>query len=55
VCDQETSKARRLKPANGLWKIQPKWVVTPGKQKNKKELLQMAGGSDQISDFGFDI
>jgi len=20
VCDQETSKTRRLKPANGLWK-----------------------------------
>jgi len=23
VCDQETSKTRRLKAANGLWKIQP--------------------------------
>jgi hypothetical protein len=23
VCDQETSKTRRLKPATGLWKIQP--------------------------------
>jgi hypothetical protein len=22
VCDQETSKTRRLKPATGLWKIQ---------------------------------
>jgi hypothetical protein len=22
----------RLKPATGLWKIQPQWVVTPGKQ-----------------------
>jgi hypothetical protein len=32
VCDQETSKTRRLKPATGLWKIQPQWVVTPGKQ-----------------------
>jgi hypothetical protein len=32
VCDQETSNARRLKPATGLWKIQPQWVVTPGKQ-----------------------
>jgi hypothetical protein len=30
VCDQETSKTRRLKPAIGLWKIQPQWVVTPG-------------------------
>jgi hypothetical protein len=32
VCDQETSKMRRLKPAIRLWKIQPQWVVTPGKQ-----------------------
>jgi hypothetical protein len=36
VCDQETSKTRRLKPATGLWKIQPQWVVTPGKQTNKQ-------------------
>jgi hypothetical protein len=36
VCDQETSKRRRLKPATGLWKIQPQWVVTPGKQTNKQ-------------------
>jgi hypothetical protein len=35
VCDQETSKTRRLKPATGLWKMQPQWVVTPGKQTNK--------------------
>jgi hypothetical protein len=34
VFDQETSKTRRLKPAIGLWKIQPQWVVTPGKQTN---------------------
>ena len=33
VCDQETSKTRRLKPATGLWKIQPQWVVTAGKQR----------------------
>jgi hypothetical protein len=32
VCDQETSKTRRLKPATGLWKMHPQWVVTPGKQ-----------------------
>ena len=32
VCDQETSKTRRLKPVTGLLKIQPQWVVTPGKQ-----------------------
>jgi len=24
VCDQKTSRMRRLKPATGLWKIQPK-------------------------------
>jgi len=34
VCDQETSNTRRLKPATWLWKIQPQWVVTPGKQTN---------------------
>ena len=44
VCDQETSKTRRLKPATGLWKIQPQWVVTPRKQqlfthlRNRKSL-----------------
>ena len=32
VCDQETSKTRRLKPATGLWKIRPQWGVTPEKQ-----------------------
>jgi len=32
VSDQEPSKTRRLKPATGLWKIQPRWVVTVGKQ-----------------------
>jgi hypothetical protein len=32
VCDQETSKTRRIKPATGLWKIQPRWVITPRKQ-----------------------
>jgi hypothetical protein len=34
VCDQETLKTRRLKPTTRLWKIQPQWVVTPGKQTN---------------------
>jgi hypothetical protein len=34
MCEQETSKTRRLKPATGLWKIQPQWVVTPRKQTN---------------------
>jgi hypothetical protein len=32
VCDQGTSRMRRLKPATGLWKIQPQCVVTPRKQ-----------------------
>jgi len=36
VCDQETSLTRRLKPATGLWKIQPQWFVTAGKQTNKQ-------------------
>jgi hypothetical protein len=35
VCDQETSKTRKLKSATGLWKKQPQWVVMPGKQTNK--------------------
>jgi hypothetical protein len=39
VCDQETSKKRRLKPATGLWKIQPQWVVTPGKQTKRNITL----------------
>ena len=34
VCDQDTSKMRRLNHATGLYKIQPQWVVTPGKQTN---------------------
>jgi hypothetical protein len=38
VCDQETSKTMRLKPATGLWKIQPQWVVTPGKQTNNNSV-----------------
>jgi hypothetical protein len=38
VCDQETSKTRRLKPATGLWKIQPQWVVTPIKQTNNAQI-----------------
>ena len=38
VCDQKTLKTRRLKPATGLWKIQPQWVVTPRKQTNKQSL-----------------
>jgi hypothetical protein len=36
VCDQETSKTRRLKPAAGLRKIQPQCVVMPGKQQQQQ-------------------
>jgi hypothetical protein len=42
MCDQETSKTRRLKPATGLWKIQSKWVVTPGKQQQQADTLHPA-------------
>jgi len=37
VCDQETARMRRLKPATGLWKIQPKGVITPRKQTTNKQ------------------
>jgi hypothetical protein len=43
VCDQETSKTRRLKPATGLWKIQAQWVVTPGKQTNDRGTCRLLG------------
>ena len=36
VCDQETSKTRRLKHATGLSKYKPQWVVTSGKTNNIK-------------------
>jgi hypothetical protein len=35
VCDEETSKTRRLTPATGLWKMQRQWFVSPGKQTKK--------------------
>jgi hypothetical protein len=35
VCDQETSRMMRLKPATGLWKYNQS-VVTSGKQTNKQ-------------------
>jgi len=34
VCDQETSKNEEAKAHYRAVKIQPKWVVTPGKQTN---------------------
>jgi hypothetical protein len=37
VCDQETSKTRRLKARYRAVKIQPQWVVTAGKQTNNKQ------------------
>ena len=36
VYDLATSNTRKLKPATGLRKIQPQWVVTSGKQTNKR-------------------
>jgi hypothetical protein len=33
-------KTRRLKPATRLWKIQPQWVVTPGKQKTDTQNMK---------------
>jgi len=35
VCDQETSKNEETKARYRAVKIQPQWVVTPGKQTNK--------------------
>ena len=35
VCDQETSYARRLKPARGLQNTKPQWVVAQGEKKSK--------------------
>jgi hypothetical protein len=46
VCDQETSKTRRLKPATGLWKIQPQRVVKPGKQTTNKLLSHNVNKQD---------
>jgi hypothetical protein len=46
VYDQETSKTRRLKPATGLWKIQPQWVVTPGKQTTKTDIIDIIKSTD---------
>ena len=37
VCDLETSKMRRLKPAKGLWKTKPKGCNTKITNKQIKE------------------
>ena len=44
VCDQETSRMRRLKPATGLSKYTIKRIVTPGKQKNKQTIANLCLG-----------
>jgi hypothetical protein len=49
VCDQETSKTRKLKPVAGLWKIQPQWVVTPGKQTHKQTNKQISFMQENIN------
>jgi hypothetical protein len=36
VCDQEISKNEEAKVRYWVVKIQPQWVVTPGKQTNKQ-------------------
>jgi hypothetical protein len=41
VRDQETSKTRRLKTANGLGKIQPLWVVTPRKPTTTNNIIAL--------------
>jgi hypothetical protein len=55
VCDQKTSKTtRRLKPATGLWKIQPRWVVTPRKQTNNRSHIKVCvihTGQDTLMGF----
>jgi hypothetical protein len=48
VCDHEASKTRRLKPATGLWKIQPQWVVTSGKQTTTTDILQLKIHADEM-------
>ena len=45
VCDQGTSQTRRLKARYRAVKIQPHWVVTPGKQTNFPHLSSDIGGN----------
>ena len=40
VCDQETSYARRLKPARGLQNTNSQWVVTPIGRKKVNLIVQ---------------
>ena len=36
VCDQEASKNEKAKPRYRAVKVQPQWVLTPGKQTVKE-------------------
>jgi hypothetical protein len=52
VCDQETSNTKRLKPATGLWKIQPQCVITPGKHTNKQiNMMIVSYATSHSADF----
>jgi hypothetical protein len=37
VCDQETSKNEEAKARYWAVKIQPQWIVTPGKQQQQQQ------------------
>jgi hypothetical protein len=39
VCDPETSKNEEAKASYRALKIQPQWVVKPGKQTTKKQQI----------------
>jgi hypothetical protein len=45
LCDQETSKTRRLKAHYRAVKIQLQWVVTPGKQTTTNKLAHIISAS----------
>jgi hypothetical protein len=38
VCEQETSKNEEVKARNRAVKIQPQFVIAPGKQTNKQQV-----------------
>ena len=44
VCDQETSKNEEAKARYRAVKIQPQWVVTPGKQTDNKQIGTIISG-----------
>jgi len=48
VCDHETWRMRRLKPATELWKIQPRWVVTPGKRQQTTRINNEGEESEKV-------